>query len=207
MPQPVDDATATANVASLRRTSRTTRAGQRGASKDVELDPVALIDSGLQGLEAEAEADADADATADGAEEDGAPAPARSIEVGSEVPAPSFVAAVMVPKGSPSTKNSGPRMLGSRVAHGRLTINPMADAYRVKVPPALANMGRAFTATVRICVSPHGNVTGVNILRSAGAGIDALIPAALGRWRYSPLSEGGEKVPFCYVLEYEVAGR
>jgi serine/threonine-protein kinase len=199
--QPVDDLSATANLASLRRPSRAARAGQRGASKDVELDPVALIDSGLQGLEAEP------DPTSLGATEEAAPALTPSIEVDGEVPSPSFVAAVMVPKGPSTTKNAGPRMLGSRAAHGRLTINPMADAYRVKVPPALANMGRTFTATVRICVSPHGNVTGVNVLRSAGAGIDALIPAALGRWRYSPLSEGGENVPFCYVLVYEVAGR
>jgi eukaryotic-like serine/threonine-protein kinase len=199
---PLDDPAASASLVSLRRTARATRAGQRGASKDGELDPVALIDSGLQGLEPGPET-----TTADVAEEDPASTLPPSIEVPSEVAVPSFVAAVMVPKAPSSTKNSGPRMLGSRAAHGRLTINPMADAYRVKVPPALANMGRSFTATVRICVSPRGSVTGVNILRSAGAGIDALIPSALGRWRYSPLNEGGENVPFCYVLVYEVAGR
>jgi TonB family protein len=88
-----------------------------------------------------------------------------------------------------------------------LAINPMADPYRVKLPPALEQTHQAFAATVRVCVSAAGSVTDVNVVRPAGPAIDSQIPAVLAKWRYRPLIEGGNAVPFCYLLDYEITGR
>ncbi|MFC1642930.1 energy transducer TonB, partial [Myxococcota bacterium] len=100
---------------------------------------------------------------------------------------------------------AGPRLLSSRTAHARLAINPNAEPFRVDLPPVLARLGRTFTAKVRICVSPRGDVTSVDVVRSAGPAIDPKIPNAVGRWRYRPLIEDGRAVPFCYLLQYAIS--
>ncbi|HET9955901.1 MAG TPA: TonB family protein [Polyangiaceae bacterium] len=105
------------------------------------------------------------------------------------------------------TKAEGPRMLPAKIAHQRLAINPNASAYRAELPPALERAGQSFSATVQICVSPAGRVTGVTILRSASPVVDSQILGALGRWRYNPMLESGHPVPFCYRLEYQVDPR
>jgi hypothetical protein len=103
--------------------------------------------------------------------------------------------------------SEGPKALRSKTAHGRLAIDPNADRYRVALPPALERSGTAFAATVRICVSERGTVTGVTVLKSAGPGIDPQIPNVLRRWRYRPWFEDGRAVPFCYSLRYQVGPR
>jgi hypothetical protein len=123
------------------------------------------------------------------------------------LPPPPAVAPASIPKPRPAPASSGPQMLRSKIAHGRLAIDPNQDRYRVTLPPALGRSGHAFTATVRICVSEQGTVTGVTILKSAGPGLDPQIPSVLGRWRYRPWLEDGRAVPFCYSLRYEIGPR
>lgn len=181
-------------------------AGDAGATPEeassAELDPVALIDaglSGLSGLESTAEPTLGHLSVDSGLDD---------VPVGPTVHgAPRIVPAMAVREPPAPAPAPTPRMLGSRLAHERLVTNPRAEAYRVKLPPALASLGKPFTAKVRICVSERGAVTGVKILQSAGAAIDAQIPSTLGRWRYRPLVENGAAVPFCYLLNYEIAAR
>jgi len=120
---------------------------------------------------------------------------------------PRAPATSLSPKPVVREQELGPKQLSSKLGHTRLAINPSAPAYRVRVPPALEHGGQSFNATVRICVSGQGKVTNVHVLRSAGAAIDKQIPGVLSRWRYRPLVEDGRALPFCYVLQYEVAGR
>ena len=43
------------------------------------------------------------------------------------------------------------------------------------------------------------------VLRPSGSVMDSQIPSVVGSWRYEPLVDGGEPVPFCYVMRYELA--
>lgn len=133
-------------------------------------------------------------------------APSPSVEP-VRVMALTPAAVVPVPRRPVEVKPTGPRTLSSRLGHGRLAVNPNADGYRVKIPPALERTGERFSAMVKICVSPAGKVTDVAILRSAGPAIDAQIPSTLRRWSYRPLTEDGKAVPFCYPLNYQIGGR
>lgn len=164
------------------------------ADQPESLDPVARVDSGL-------------------AWNGAMPEPEEPMELPYEAaptpsaPQASFVAAVIVPQAAPAARPPGIRMLSSKLAHRKLTIDPSSDAYRVKLPPALEGSKSSFAATVRICVSPEGKVTSVEVTRPGGPAIDAQLPEVLSRWRYSPLVENGVKIPFCYALRYELAAR
>jgi hypothetical protein len=97
--------------------------------------------------------------------------------------------------------------VASKIGHARLTIDPTAAPYRVRLPPTLQRIGQSFDATVNICVAASGRVAGVKFLDSAGPMIDHHLSKAVARWSYRPLLESGRAVPFCYVLRYEFAGR
>ena len=101
----------------------------------------------------------------------------------------------------------GPATLTAGVARAQLLIDPNAEAYKVKLPPALARGGGAFSAVVRVCVSAAGAVSDVKVLRGADPAIDPQIPVVLGRWRYRPYQENGRPRPFCYLLRYEITAR
>lgn len=107
------------------------------------------------------------------------------------------------PKAVPLT----PRLLSSRLGQNQLLSNGASDAARVRLPAGLNRMGETFSAIVNLCVTATGSVSKVNILRSAGPGLDAQISNALSHWRYRPLVEAGQATPFCYVLKYEIGAR
>lgn len=107
----------------------------------------------------------------------------------------------------PPPKNTPPPMLSPKVARGLLLIDPSADAYRVKVPPALARSGMRHVANVIMCVSAQGTVTSVRLVKGAGPAIDGQIPSVLRRWRYRPRMVDGQPQPFCYPLRYEISAR
>ena len=103
-----------------------------------------------------------------------------------------------------------PKMLGAKVAHLQLLINPNVDPYKVQLPPALerlTNSGAQVSAIVRVCVSAQGDVTEVKVLRGADPAIDPQIPVVLRRWRYRPYQVDGRAEPFCYNFRYEVTQR
>lgn len=104
----------------------------------------------------------------------------------------------------PPPKPAGPKMVSGSVGRQQLLINPNVDPYRVKVPRALARSGAEFSALLRVCVSTSGRVTGVSILKGAGPPIDSQIPTVIGRWRYRPLTIGGQATAFCYPLSYQI---
>lgn len=104
----------------------------------------------------------------------------------------------------PPPKPTGPKMVSGSVGRQQLLINPNVDPYRVKVPRALARSGAEFSALLRVCVSTAGRVTGVSILKGAGPPIDSQIPTVIGRWRYRPLTVGGQPTAFCYPLNYQI---
>lgn len=104
----------------------------------------------------------------------------------------------------PPPKPAGPKMVSGSVGRQQLLINPNVDPYRVKVPRALARTGAEFSAVLRVCVSTAGRVTGVSIVKGAGPPIDSQIPTVIGRWRYRPLTIGGQPTPFCYPLSYQI---
>ncbi len=104
----------------------------------------------------------------------------------------------------PPPKPAGPKMVSGRVGRQQLLINPNVDPYRVKLPRALARTGAEYTAVLRVCVSAAGRVTQVNIIKGAGAAIDSQIPTVIGRWRYRPLTIGGQATAFCYPLTYRI---
>jgi outer membrane biosynthesis protein TonB len=95
----------------------------------------------------------------------------------------------------------------SKLGHGNLTIDPKREPYRVRLPKVLQRTGQNFDATINICVAANGSVTNVKFLDSAGPMIDPHLASAVSRWRYRPLLESGQAVPFCYVLRYEFEGR
>jgi len=103
-----------------------------------------------------------------------------------------------------------PKMLGAKVAHLQLLINPDVDPYKVQLPPALERLTRAgaqVSAVVRVCVSAHGDVTDVKVLRGADPAIDPQIPVVLRRWRYRPYQVDGRPEAFCYNFRYEITQR
>lgn len=102
---------------------------------------------------------------------------------------------------------AGPKMVSPQIGSRQLLINPQSPAYRPKIPRALATSGQSFVAVVRMCVSAQGAVTGVSVMKGAGAAIDSQLPSVLGRWRYKPLLIDGRPTPFCYLLRYEIAER
>jgi len=102
---------------------------------------------------------------------------------------------------------AAPRLLSSRLGQNQLLTDPTSAMSRIRLPVGLDRMGQSFNAVVRICVTAGGNVSRVNILRSAGPVVDPQIPSALSRWRYRPLLEDGKPTPFCYVLNYEISAR
>jgi outer membrane biosynthesis protein TonB len=105
---------------------------------------------------------------------------------------------------------AGPKLLGAKVAHLQLLINPNVDPYKVQLPPALERLTRAGTqvsAIVRVCVSAQGDVTDVKVLRGADPAIDPQIPVVLRRWRYRPYQVDGRAEPFCYNFRYEITQR
>ena len=75
----------------------------------------------------------------------------------------------------------------------------------MKLPPSLARAEMKLSAVVRMCVSAEGKVADLKLLKPADPAIDPQIPAVLGKWRYKPLVVQGRAVPFCYVLQYEIA--
>ena len=84
-------------------------------------------------------------------------------------------------------------------------IDSNADEYRVKLPPSLARAEMKLSAVVKMCVAADGRVADVKLLRPADPAVDAQIPEVLGKWRYRPLMLDGRAIPFCYVLQYEIA--
>jgi TonB family protein len=126
-----------------------------------------------------------------------------------EPPAPSAALPAQLAAVAPTTvvKPQRVRQIASRLGHGRLAINALSEPYRVHVPPALQRTGQNFDATVNICVSPSGNVSSVKFVHSAGALIDPQVMTAISRWRYRPLLDGNQAIPFCYVLRYQFAAR
>lgn len=104
----------------------------------------------------------------------------------------------------PPPKPAGPKQVSGAVGRQQLLINPNVDPYRVKVPRALARSGAQFSALLRVCVSTAGRVTGVSIMKGAGPAIDSQIPTVIGRWRYRPLTIGGQATAFCYPLNYQI---
>jgi protein TonB len=105
--------------------------------------------------------------------------------------------------GAPAT----PAVLTANVARAQLLIDPNAEPYKVRLPPALARGGDVFNAIVRVCVSVEGTVSDVKVLRGADPAVDPQIPVVLRRWRYRPYQENGRPRPFCYLLRYEITAR
>jgi PEGA domain len=129
-----------------------------------------------------------------------APVPASATE-----PAPAAKAAPFEKRGPTPAEVAGARTISGRLAKALLAIDSNADEYRVKLPPSLARAEMKLSAVVKMCVSAEGRVADVKLLKSADPAIDPQIPAVLGKWRYKPLVVDGRAVPFCYVLQYEIA--
>jgi periplasmic protein TonB len=91
------------------------------------------------------------------------------------------------------------------VASGRLAIDPQAEPYRVKLPPALSRAGMRLWVLARLCVRTDGQVERVSLLRGADPTLDPLVIATLQTWRYRPYSVNGRPVPFCTNVRYEIA--
>lgn len=103
-----------------------------------------------------------------------------------------------------------PKMLGAKIAHLQLLINPDVDPYKVQLPAALERLTRSgaqVSAIVRVCVSTQGEVTDVKVLRGADPAIDPQIPVVLRRWRYRPYQVDGRPEAFCYNFRYEITQR
>jgi hypothetical protein len=120
-------------------------------------------------------------------------------------PAPAAKAAPLEKSGPPPAEIAGARTISGRLAKALLAIDSNADEYRVKLPPSLARAEMKLSAVVKMCVSAEGKVADLKLLKPADPAIDAQIPAVLGKWRYKPLVVDGRAVPFCYVLQYEIA--
>jgi hypothetical protein len=92
-----------------------------------------------------------------------------------------------------------------KIASGQLAIDPQADAYRVKLPPALNRAGMRLWLLAKLCVRSDGQVERVSLIRGADATLDPLVIAKLKTWRYRPYSVNGRPVPFCTNVRYEIA--
>lgn len=102
---------------------------------------------------------------------------------------------------------TAPKMLGAKIGHLQLLINPNVDPYKVQLPPSLERLTRSgtqFSAILRVCVSAQGAVTDVKVLRGADPSIDSQIPVVLRRWKYRPYQVDGRPEPFCYNFRYEI---
>jgi hypothetical protein len=95
--------------------------------------------------------------------------------------------------------------VGPEVARGRLAIDPQAEAYRVKLPPALSRAGMRHWVLAKLCMRADGSVERVSLLRGADPALDPLVIATLRTWRYQPYSVNGRPVPFCTNVRYEMA--
>lgn len=133
-----------------------------------------------------------------------ADSPAAAVPASATAPAPAAKAAP-AERSPQSDEVAGARTISGRLAKALLAIDSNADEYRVKAPPSLARAEMKLSAVVKMCVSAEGRVADVKLLKSADPAIDAQIPAVLGKWRYKPLVTDGRPVPFCYVLQYEIA--
>ena len=91
------------------------------------------------------------------------------------------------------------------VASGQLAIDPHAEPYRVKLPPALNRAGMRLWLLAKICVRSDGQVERVSLIRGADSTLDPLVLATLKTWRYRPYSVNGRPVPFCTNVRYEIA--
>jgi periplasmic protein TonB len=91
------------------------------------------------------------------------------------------------------------------VASGRLAIDPHAEPYRVRLPPALNRAGMRLWLLAKICVRSDGQVERVSLIRGADSTLDPLVVATLKTWRYRPYSVNGRPVPFCTNVRYEIA--
>jgi Gram-negative bacterial TonB protein C-terminal len=91
------------------------------------------------------------------------------------------------------------------VASGQLAIDPHAEPYRVKLPPALNRAGMRLWLLAKICVRSDGQVERVSLIRGADGTLDPLVLAMLKTWRYRPYSVNGRPVPFCTNVRYEIA--
>jgi len=131
--------------------------------------------------------------------------PGATVPASATAPAPATKAEPFEKSSSPSDEIAGARTISGRLAKALLIIDSNADEYRVKAPPSLARAEMKLSAVVKMCVNAQGRVADVKLLKSADPAIDAQIPAVLGKWRYKPLVTGGRAVPFCYVLQYEIA--
>jgi periplasmic protein TonB len=98
-----------------------------------------------------------------------------------------------------------PPFLGPEVSMGRLAIDPQAEAYRVKLPPALSRAGMRHWVLAKLCMRADGSVERVSLLRGADPALDPLVVATLQTWRYRPYSVNGRPVPFCTNVRYEMA--
>ena len=134
-----------------------------------------------------------------------AEAPATAVPANAAAPAAPAKAAPFEKSGAPPAEVAGARTISGRLAKAQLVIDANADEYRVKLPPSLARADMKLSAVVKMCVSAEGKVAEVKLLKSADPAIDAQIPAVLAKWRYRPLVVDGRAVPFCYVLQYEIA--
>jgi periplasmic protein TonB len=100
---------------------------------------------------------------------------------------------------------AAPKFLPPNVAKMSLLINPQDDAYRAKVPPALARAGMVLWAMLKVCVKTDGHVDEVKILKGADPTLDPNIIAAIRTWRFKPYSVDGRPVPFCTNYRYEIS--
>ncbi len=132
-----------------------------------------------------------------------AEAPAATMPASATAPAART--APFEKSGPPPAEVAGARTISGRLGKAQLMIDFNADEYRVKLPPSLARAEMKLSAVVRMCVSAQGKVVDVKLLKSADPAIDPQISAVLGKWRYKPLLVDGRAVPFCYVLQYEIA--
>jgi len=136
-------------------------------------------------------------------EPEAAPSPPNTPEPGPPSP-PQALAPALAPPQAVNHAAIAPKLVSSKLGQNQLLSNPASGASRVRLPAGFNRMGETFSAVVNICVSATGNVSSVNILRSAGPALDAQIPSALSRWHYRPLLEAGRPTPFCYKLNYEI---
>jgi protein TonB len=100
-----------------------------------------------------------------------------------------------------------PKFLPPNVAKMSLLIDPQADQYRAKLPPALAKAGMTLWAMLKVCVKTDGTVNEVKILKGADPSFDPNIVSALRTWRFKPYAVDGRPVPFCTNYRYEISAR
>src|SRR4051812_38765058 len=86
---------------------------------------------------------------------------------------------------------TAPKFLPPNVAKMSLLIDPQADQYRAKLPPALAKAGMTLWAMLKVCVKTDGTVNEVKILKGADPSFDPNIVSALRTWRFKPYAVDG----------------